>query len=172
MLKERYRGLIRRVFHIPMMKYECWCTDNILHPDVFDELEWETFRHLFLQMGGGGADTSFAQSSEGRQTQIADDLQCTHTDNKNYKEFIKFRNMTIHKWTVAFIDAERIVYANAARISASVMELLAEEMYLSCAAVAVKEKVFAVMEKEQRRHEGISAYADEVSRRGECDIIT
>jgi len=178
-------------------EYYEYCTQEILRPDAFDEVEWACFMHLFHAIEGSRKDDndgvaidddvvgavdgrvgdgvedehSFYNSEVYIKYKNAIDIESAQRKDESLRLYEQHRKMKIGVWTRHFMELEK---AMASKALEAVLLFLDREVprYYK---IVEKEQVHARMEEkrhaEQSRYEFECAFVDDIVFHAESDIL-
>lgn len=157
-LKTRQKGFLRRLFRLSGVKYEAWTAENIVSPDMYDEVEW----WCMLQMSANFPINEFEASPEGLQLRAQNEASIAANEKALFDLYVEFRQRNFMFWTLEFVRQEKQLDAQAETlVNLCVASICDSVSYDTCNA-ATLEKVFVVGHDEQNSHEFTNLLVDDV----------
>jgi len=163
-------GLIRGFLGVPPADYYEFATDDVLTPDVFDELEWACFLRVFNALEQEDRERWRASEEFNTYSKMREE-ETAHRRDEFIKDYEKFRLMKMDQWARSYIGIERRMFNKASEIVEIFMQREIDRLYKMWEKRLVHERVAEIRHEEQEIHESTALVRDEASFWVEEDML-
>ena len=121
------RGSVRQMLHIPARTYSRWTEEAIIAPEIFEDLEWACFQHIYQALED---DPKFWSSVEFQAYLAWHKNEQDIRDRRQHEDYGVYRKGLVDRWVHDFKGHETAMLAKAGEVVEEFMTREIEEFFM------------------------------------------